>query len=434
MTVLYTVSPGAIIYAADHNSIYNTFKGTGSGENLQVMYRGADIASGATLTLGTDGNYFHVTGTTTITAISALPRGTEIVLEFDGALTLTYNATSLILFGAANYTTVAGDVFRFASEDGTNWREVSRLTAASVAGFTNPMTTAFDLIYAGTAGAATRLPVSGSTVNMTLSTASSNGMMAWRYPWNSGALVPSLFNYNYVASTNGNVLWGTGPYQALGDIAYGGAGGAITRLAVVASTGNALSVASTNGNLAWSSGFTNPMTTLGDLIVGGASGVVTRFPIVPSTANYLSVASTNGNLAWVAIVSGNTTANNSISGDVAMTNAGSFYDGPSMALASGTWFVSGHVSMHGNAVGQGHFNAKMWNGTAAAYASGQETSAAASNDRRTISLSSVVAVPVGTTMTVKISATSSQAGMVMDQLTFDYSLPNASQISAVKTA
>ena len=39
--------------------------------------KGADLASGSTVTPGTDGNYFHITGTTTITAIASLQAGSR---------------------------------------------------------------------------------------------------------------------------------------------------------------------------------------------------------------------------------------------------------------------------------------------------------------------------------------------------------------------
>lgn len=101
-----------------------------------VGSRGAAIASAATLNLTDDGDYFEITGTTAVTAISARRAGAEVVLRFSGALTLTHNAASLILRGAANVTTAAGDVFVLRSEGGGNWREVGRLTAGIVAGGT----------------------------------------------------------------------------------------------------------------------------------------------------------------------------------------------------------------------------------------------------------------------------------------------------------
>lgn len=75
--------------------------------------QGTDIASAATINLDTaTGNLVDVTGTTTITAIT-LSVGRERVVRFTGALTLTHGA-SLVLPGAANITTAAGDfaIFR----------------------------------------------------------------------------------------------------------------------------------------------------------------------------------------------------------------------------------------------------------------------------------------------------------------------------------
>jgi hypothetical protein len=89
--------------------------------------KGADIASAATVALGTDGNYFDITGTTTITAITALNAGTRVLLQFDGALKVTHatGANNPILFGAQDFYSVAGSWLELVS-DGTNFREVAR--------------------------------------------------------------------------------------------------------------------------------------------------------------------------------------------------------------------------------------------------------------------------------------------------------------------
>lgn len=83
--------------------------------------KGTDIASAGTISIG-EGGYFHITGTTTITDIdfATAKNGRWAMLVFDGALTLTHNATTLILPGAANITTVAGDsclVYQDASDN-----------------------------------------------------------------------------------------------------------------------------------------------------------------------------------------------------------------------------------------------------------------------------------------------------------------------------
>jgi hypothetical protein len=73
------------------------------------LVKGADIASAGTLNLTTaTGNGVHVTGTTTITAVT-LGSGMWRLVVFDGALTLTHHATNNNLPGGANITTAAGD-------------------------------------------------------------------------------------------------------------------------------------------------------------------------------------------------------------------------------------------------------------------------------------------------------------------------------------
>ena len=103
----------------------------------QSLKKGADISSATTLTLGTDGNAFDVTGTTTITGIATSGHiGTVATLQFDGALTFTHHATDLILPGGANITTAAGDIavmYEYASAD---WRCISytKKSGLSIAG------------------------------------------------------------------------------------------------------------------------------------------------------------------------------------------------------------------------------------------------------------------------------------------------------------
>ena len=91
--------------------------------------KGADVASATAASLGsnTDGDYFHITGTTGLAAsnFGTVDAGIERTIVFDGALLLTHNGTSFILPGAANITTAAGDVAVFRSEGSGNWKCVS---------------------------------------------------------------------------------------------------------------------------------------------------------------------------------------------------------------------------------------------------------------------------------------------------------------------
>ena len=95
--------------------------------------KGADVASADAPTLG-DGNYFDITGTTTINHIqnTAWQAGSTVSLQFDGAVTLTHQAgtpagdeADLFLAGAVNASMTADDVITLVF-DGTNWRETAR--------------------------------------------------------------------------------------------------------------------------------------------------------------------------------------------------------------------------------------------------------------------------------------------------------------------
>jgi hypothetical protein len=97
-----TAAAAVIALGAPSLTTVNSFTKT------QSWVKGADIASATTLVLGTDGNFFDVTGTTAITGIT-VAAGTLFMLQFDGVLTFTDGA-SLTLPTNANITTAAGDV------------------------------------------------------------------------------------------------------------------------------------------------------------------------------------------------------------------------------------------------------------------------------------------------------------------------------------
>lgn len=87
--------------------------------------KGANIASAGTINLNTTtGDYVHVTGAVTITAIT-LNSGRSITVVFDGALTLTHNATTLILPTGANIVTAAGDTMVVRGDGLGNTRVIS---------------------------------------------------------------------------------------------------------------------------------------------------------------------------------------------------------------------------------------------------------------------------------------------------------------------
>lgn len=169
---------GKRLYRADGTDVAIADGGTGAstayGAKDALTVKGSDIASASTTDLAAaTGEYVHVTGTTTITALGTAAAGVERVVRFSGALTLTHNATSLILPTGANITTAANDVAIFRSEGSGNWRCTSYLRAdgssLSSGGSTSATWTKYTKTYsdfstAGTTNTLTLLSLSDTDV------------------------------------------------------------------------------------------------------------------------------------------------------------------------------------------------------------------------------------------------------------------------------
>lgn len=83
------------------------------------------VASAGTCDIGSaQGSSIAISGVTTITSFGTVKNQRKFV-RFTGAMLLTHNATTLILPGSANITTVAGDTAVFVSDASGNWRCVS---------------------------------------------------------------------------------------------------------------------------------------------------------------------------------------------------------------------------------------------------------------------------------------------------------------------
>jgi hypothetical protein len=99
-----------------------TFNGTATFTKAISENKGAAVASASTTDIWTnaDGNLLHVTGTTTIISLGTAPQaGAKRTIIFDGVLTITYNASTLVLPGSTNITTAAGDVWEFVADTTT---------------------------------------------------------------------------------------------------------------------------------------------------------------------------------------------------------------------------------------------------------------------------------------------------------------------------
>lgn len=100
-----------------------------AGSNVQIASKAAvaevTVTSAGTVDLGAQTSLdVLITGTVTITSFGSTPTvsGVYYQVRFSGSLVLTYNVTSLILPGAANITTLAGDSLTAKYEGAGNWR------------------------------------------------------------------------------------------------------------------------------------------------------------------------------------------------------------------------------------------------------------------------------------------------------------------------
>lgn len=125
--------------AADARTRFNTAMTLPANGRLRLYYNGSTwepysegglpqsstVASAATIV--PTARFMTITGTTGITAITGtnVTPGQIIHLLFQGAVTVTNAAGSLMLAGAANFSATADDILGLAW-DGTKWREVSR--------------------------------------------------------------------------------------------------------------------------------------------------------------------------------------------------------------------------------------------------------------------------------------------------------------------
>lgn len=113
----------ANLLAAFNASTTDVLTGTSTAANVTpdalaaLWEKGSNVASASTVSLG-EGGLFHITGTTTITDIDFATdkAGRFAILVFDGALSITYHPTNLLLPNNQDFTTAAGDVLLFASE------------------------------------------------------------------------------------------------------------------------------------------------------------------------------------------------------------------------------------------------------------------------------------------------------------------------------
>lgn len=150
------------------------------------------IASASTVDLSTaTGNVITISGTTTVNSFGTLQAGASFDLIFSGALTVTYNAVSMILPGLKSIPVNPGDTASIVSLGGGNWQMTNYVPASGpfVSGAINGLTLsrASATTYGVAVGYATNEDGS-APFGMTLQAAFTKSLSAWAAGSTNGSL------------------------------------------------------------------------------------------------------------------------------------------------------------------------------------------------------------------------------------------------------
>lgn len=123
--------PGAATEGTD-NYAFLVDDGPSRFDDRILGFQGADVTAANDTTL-TKGNYFDITGATTINgiAIAGWTAGSIVTLQFDSTPTVKHNTAasagfaSILLAGSGDFSATAGDTLTL-RYDGTTWREIAR--------------------------------------------------------------------------------------------------------------------------------------------------------------------------------------------------------------------------------------------------------------------------------------------------------------------
>lgn len=154
-----------------------------------------------------------------------------------------------------------------------------------------------------------------------------------------------------------------------------------------------------------------------------AAGMI-RLPTSPTISNR-NAGNTADEQIWPLL-----TAKNAIAADVTMTVANQFYDGPSVSLASGTWFLSGTVTVEHNSA-SANITAKLWDGTTVE-ASTEVHNKIGTATRNSMSLSGIITITSTTTWKISVTSDVGTNGIIKAAAVTNGAGNNASFLRAVR--
>lgn len=315
--IFVTLSTGTTFSYSDQTNITGFWVLPGGTESPWFGYNGTNFVVWQTPVAGNSAPYtiasatttsiqsvpsanISVTGTTTITSFGSGNSGTMRNLTFTGILTLTYNASSLVLPTAANITTAAGDYLTAMSLGGSNWVVIDYQRASGQAlassGFANPMTTTGDMIYSSSGTTPARLAIGSNGNILTVA----GGIPTWAAAGSVTLAANNTFTGSNTFSANQTIFSGAYSFGALPS-------GATTTGATITDAAATITVTGTNTATNFQGIYIGPTTvtdasagTVSDLsnilmagpAVGAGSLTVTRphsLVIVDSTSSASSI-------------------------------------------------------------------------------------------------------------------------------------------------
>ena len=297
-------------------------------------HKGSDISSASSITLPSAGSVYDITGTTTITAISAAKNyaGRVVLFQFDGILQLTHNSGSFNLPTGANITTAAGDRAIFVSEGSNNWRCAifQRASGGALAIAANSVDsdayvdgsidtahvadnqitlaklsdgTQGGVLYYGASGAPTEL--AAGTDGYVLATNSSSANPAWEQVSGTGIANAAIDSQHYADTSidTGHIADNQVPLAKLSDgtqggILYYGSGGAPTELSA-GTSGYYLKTQGASANPVWAAVAAGGGKIDAVSFTSGASGSTTSTSFVDVSGGEVDITTDKGGLiAW----------------------------------------------------------------------------------------------------------------------------------------
>jgi len=195
--------------------------------------------------------------------------------------------------------------------------------------------------------------------------------------------------------------------------------------------GTGISGGGTSGTVTVTNSMATEITAAGDIIVGTGSGTFDNLPI--GTTNQVLTADTTVSpykVKWASAGAASLTSQTAnLSANVSMPSANTFYDGPSITLAAGTWLLIGQVSIEDPGANGGRNTAKLWDGTTVS-TSVDSTQPSGS----TIGMTMSAFVSPASSTTYKVSVANSQPTHNILANTTTNSAGNTSRITATKIA